>query len=188
MLKRMMGLFSIVLLLLAGCSEDKPELKPLKDKLLELQSREKDGYPKYYAAVEKKVAEKALPFPVSLPKTYPFKGKAAQSVITDWGKKKKLSVETGILPVKEELPYYMAMYTFNHPNKVSQSIKDKQYDDITELEDGTEAYMTSNDSYVSVGWQEDGYEYLLEYAASSGTLPKSAKKDVLKAASSVPND
>ncbi|MFC0186897.1 hypothetical protein ACFFJY_01295 [Fictibacillus aquaticus] len=175
-------------MMLSGCSEDQPTAKPLNDKHLELQSREKDSYPHYYGAVDIKQADKALPFKVILPKKYPFKGSAEKSVITDWGKKKKLSVETGILPSDQGLPFYMAMYTFNHENKVSQMIKDKQYSETAELDDGTEAYITVNDSYISIGWKDGEFEHLLEYAASSGALPKSAKKDALKAASSAMDD
>ncbi|UZJ78669.1 hypothetical protein [Fictibacillus sp. KU28468] len=158
----------------------------LVDGELKLDMHSKGHYPRSYKPVSIEKTEDVIPFKAHLPEFIPYKYEKPKIVITDWGKKKKLQLETEYTRKDQKTEKgFIALKIFNHKNLVSELIKNKKYEDTLELEDGTEAYFAYFGNYAELFWLADEEEYDLRHMFANEYSEKQVKKELLRIANSM---
>jgi hypothetical protein len=173
-------LFYLVLIVfLAGCSSSSKGT--LNDKNLKMQDHPKGSYPRYYDQATKEETEKALPFSLDLPNKLPFKVALSTFQISDWGEKRNIRLDSVFYPEQEGQNVYLAYQISNFLPKTEKI----ESNDESELGDGTDAYFSGSADLPMITWEKNGLYYRMEYLKKEGTNSKTAKKQLLEAASSV---
>ncbi|WHY72788.1 hypothetical protein [Fictibacillus enclensis] len=158
----------------------------LADGELKLDTHSKGHYPRSYKPVSIDKSEDVLPFKAHLPQYIPYKYKKPKVVITDWGKKEKLQLEMQYIRKEENTQKgFIAIKIFNHKNLVSDLIKQKKYEEMLKLADGTKAYFAYFGNYAELFWVRDGEEYDLRHMFASEYTQKQLKKELLGIANSI---
>lgn len=158
----------------------------LADAELKLDTHSKDHYPRSYKPVSIEKMDDSLPFKAHLPEAIPYSYEKPSVVITDWGEKKKLQLETQYIRKDEKSDKgFIALKIFNHQNLVSDLIKQKKYKETLELADGTKAYFAYFGNYAELFWVQDEEEYDLRHMFATEFSEKQLKQELLKIANSM---
>jgi hypothetical protein len=179
--KQNLFVYFLLMIFLVGCSSNAQGTGTLNDKNLKLQDHPKGTYPRYYDAVSKEEAKKALPFTIKLPDKFPFKVALSTFQISDWGEKRNILLDSVFYPKQEGKNVYIAYHISNFlPNSEKLETGEK-----VKLEDGTKAYFSGSADLPILAWKESGLYHKIEYLKKEETESKKAKSDLLKAASSI---
>lgn len=173
--------YFLLMIFLVGCSSNAQGTGTLNDKNLKLQDHPKGTYPRYYDAVSKEEAKKALPFTIKLPDKFPFKVALSTFQISDWGEKRNILLDSVFYPKQGGKNVYIAYHISNFiPNSEKLEAGEK-----VKLKGGTKAYFSGNADLPILAWKENGLFHKIEYLKKEETESKKAKSDLLKAASSI---